>query len=318
MKRLLSLCVTLALLPAPLHAQPLTETESAAIDREVTATLARTGVPSVSIAVVRNGHVVLARAWGKASETLGAATPAMPYQIASNSKQFLAALILRLADEGKLSLDDHVSRWLPDVSGADTMTVRQLLSHTSGLQDYWPQDYAFDAMKAPTTPDAIIARWAKKPLDYAPGTRWQYSNTGYVVAGRIAEIAGGAPLPDLFARYLFGPLQIHPVFIDDASGPEFPHGYDRHALGPVRPVTPPARGWLYAAGELSMTPAELAAWDMARLNRSLLSPQDWAMQETPVRLSDGTVIAHVVGKKSLRGSLVDDSNCPWHHLCFMS
>jgi CubicO group peptidase (beta-lactamase class C family) len=297
MNRTLCAFVALALcaLPLPAMAQALSPDEETAIDAAVTGTLARTKVPGVSIAVVRDGRIVLARAWGKASDTLGPAKADMPFQIASNSKQFLAALILRLADQGRLSLDDTVAKWLPQVSEADHITLPQLLSHTAGLQDYWPQDYAFQAMATPTTPEAIIRRWAMKPLDYAPGTRWQYSNTGYVVAGRIAELAGGAPLASLFDTYLFRPLGIHPLFIDDANGPQFAHGYNRFALGPVREVTPPARGWLYAAGELSMTAADLARWDIARLDRQVLTPKDWAEQETPVRLTDGTSTDYGLG-----------------------
>ena len=167
------LALALATLPLPAHAQALSPDETSAIDTAVTTTLAKTGVPSVSIAVVRDGKLVMARAWGKASDTLPVASADMPYQIASNSKQFLAALLLRMAHEGRLSLDDKVAKWLPQVSGADHIAVRQLLSHTSGIQDYWPQDYAFPAMATPTTPEDIIRRWAMKPLDYEPGTRWQ-------------------------------------------------------------------------------------------------------------------------------------------------
>jgi CubicO group peptidase (beta-lactamase class C family) len=294
--------VALAALSSPAFAQALSPNEEMAIDAAVITTLAKTGVPSVSIAVVRDGQLVMARAFGRASDTLPVAAADMPYQIASNSKQFLAALLLRLADQGRLSLDDKVARWLPDVTDADRISVRQLLSHTSGLQDYWPQDYAFADMATPTTPDAIIRRWAMKPLDYDPGTRWQYSNTGYVVAGRIAELAGGAPLASLLDTYLFHPLGMHPLFIDDANGSQFPHGYDRAALGPVRQVTPPARGWLYAAGELSMTAADLARWDIARIDRQVLTPREWAEQETPVRLTNGAssgygLGVHVAGHK---------------------
>lgn len=277
-----------ALVPALASAQALTADETAQIDRAVSTTLARTGVPAASIAVVRGGAVVMARTWGTASAALGPAKPTMPYQIASNSKQFLAALLLRLAREGKLSLDDTLDKWVPEVTEAKAITVRQLLSHTAGLQDYWPQDYAFAAMFEPVTPDAIIRRWATRPLDYRPGTRWQYSNTGFVVAGQVAERAGGAPLATLFARYLFDPLGIHPRFIDDTNGPEFPKGHDRFALGPVHESRPSARGWLYAAGELSMTAEELARWDIARIDRTLLTPAEWTAQETPVRLADGT------------------------------
>lgn len=280
---------------APLHAQQLQPDEAAAIDALVTKTLLETGVPSAEIAVVRDGEVVLDRAWGKPSETLAVADPELPYQIASNSKQFLAALLLMLEDDGRINLDDPVAKWVPGVTDADRMTVRQLLSHTAGLQDFWPQDYAFQAMETPVDPVTIVSRWGTRPLDYDPGTRWQYSNTGYVVAGMIAEQAGGAPLWQQFEDRLFKPLGIRPYRLDDTTGPAFPQGYHRFALGPVRPATPPATGWLWAAGEIAMTAGELAEWDIARMDRTLLPAADWAEMERPVRLADGTTNGYGLG-----------------------
>ncbi len=282
-------------LPLPAFAQALTPEETAAIDKAVTQTLKETGIPSAEVAVVRGHDIVLNRAWGKASGAIPLARADLPYQIASNSKQFLAALMLLLEDDGKLDLDDHVAKWLPGISGGERITIRQLLSHTSGLQDFWPQDYSFAAMERPVAPAEIVDRWARKPLDYAPGTRWQYSNTGYVVAGLIAEKAGGRPLWEQFEARLFKPLGIHPYPLDETNGAAFPQGYHRNALGPVRVATPPARGWLWAAGELSMTAAELAKWDLARLDRKLLPDSDWAVQETPVRLADGTTNGYGLG-----------------------
>jgi len=285
-----TLLAAVALLaPAPLAAQALTPAETQKIDALVTRTLADTGVPSASIAVVRGGKIVLAKAYGKQFEgQRGPADPALPYQIASVSKQFTATAIQLLADEGKLSLDDTVAQYIPGISGGDTITIRQLLSHTSGLRDYWPQDYSFKAMATPTTPQGIVDRWAKAPLDFAPGTQWQYSNTGYVVAGLIIEKVSGQPLLDFLQARVFRPLGIRAVDQDKAVGPGFPQGYLRHALGPVRVETPAAPGWLYAAGELSMAPRDLAKWDVARMNRTLLPAKDWAEQETPVKLADGS------------------------------
>lgn len=295
-------------LPFPAAAQELTAEELTSIDRAVTETLQQTGVPSAEVAVVRGGRLVLDRAWGKASDSIPQARQDLPYQIASNSKQFLAALLLLLEDDGKLSLDDPVSRWLPEVAGAQRITVRQLLSHTSGLQDFWPQDYSFAAMEQPVAPDQIVARWAMKPLDYEPGTRWQYSNTGYVVAGLIAEKAGGAPLWQQFDERLFKPLGIRPYPLDETNGAAFPQGHHRYALGPVRAASPAARGWLWAAGELSMTAAELAEWDIARIERSLLPREDWEEMERPVRLSDGTSNGYGLGvySRTSGGRLVID------------
>jgi len=285
----------LAAVAAPAAAQPLTPTEVSQIDQLVTRTLAETGVPSAEIAVVRDGQLVLDKAYGKANEGLPA-RPDLPYQIASNSKQFTAMALLLLEDEGKLGIDDKVAKYFPDISGADKITIRQLLSHTSGLQDFWPQDYLFKTMTEPTTPEGIVDRWAKKPLDYEPGTRWQYSNTGYVVAGMIAEKVSGEPLLTYLGRKIFTPLGMTSVKDQDTTNtPAFPAGYHRYALGPVRIAQPPARGWLYAAGELSMTAADLAKWDIARMNRSLIPADDWIEQETPVVRSDGRTNGYGLG-----------------------
>ena len=287
--------LALLLAPAPALAQALTPAEQAQVDRIVTDTLRDTGVPSASIAVVRGGRIVLAKAYGKQCERCGAPDPRLPYPIASISKQFTAAAMLLLEDEGKLSLDDHVDRYLPGITGGDRITLRQLLNHTSGLQDYWPQDYSFRAMASPITPQGIVDRWARKPLDFAPGTQWQYSNTGYVVAGLIVEKVAGEPLLAFVQRRLLAPLGIRAVDQDRAVGPGFPQGYRRLALGPVRPETPAAPGWLYAAGELAMSAADLAKWDIARMNRKLLPPEDWAAQETPHKLSDGSSNGYGLG-----------------------
>ncbi len=283
------------LTPAPLLAQDLTPAETAKIDTLVRSTLADTGVPSASIAVVRGGRLVLAKAYGKASEAIPVARADLPYQIASISKQFTATAMQLLEDDGKLKLDDTVATYIPGITGGDRITLRQLLSHTSGLQDYWPQDYSFAAMATPVTPQQIVDRWAKKPLDFEPGTKWQYSNTGYVVAGMIVEKVAGMPLIDFLQARVFRPLGMAAMDQDLAIGPRYPQGYKRFALGPVRVETPAARGWLYAAGELSMSAADLAKWDIARMNRALLPADDWAEQETAVKLTDGTTNGYGLG-----------------------
>jgi CubicO group peptidase (beta-lactamase class C family) len=204
--------------------------------------------------------------------------------------------LLLLEDEGKLKLDEPVAKYLPGISEGDKIKVRQLLDHTSGIQDFWPQDYSFEAMSHPTVPQAIVDRWAKKPLDFQPGEQWQYSNTAYVVAGLIAEKVSGEPLVQYLQRKIFGPLGMTSVKDqDDTNGPTFPAGYGRYALGPLRPVDPPARGWLYAAGELSMSAEDLAKWDIARIDRTLIPADDWAAQETTTKLNDGSDSGYGLG-----------------------
>lgn len=286
----------LILCSTPAVGQRLTPAEEAQVDRLIAATLADTGVPSASIAIVRGGQTVLTKAYGKQAETIASARPETIYPIASISKQFVAAVLQQLENEGKLSLDDIVAKHIAGVSGGERITIRQLLSHTSGLQDYWPQDYSFAAMASATSPQGIIDRWGKKPLDFAPGAQWQYSNTGYVIAGRIAEKVAGKPILQLMQERLLKPLGIRAVDQDDAVGPGYAQGYQRFALGPVRLEPPAARGWLYAAGDLAMTAGDLAKWNVARLTRAPLLPaEDWAAQETPTKLTDGASAGYGLG-----------------------
>src|SRR5207247_2202629 len=139
-----------------------------------------------------------------------------------------------LAEEGRLSLDEPVGRFVPDLTRAKEVTLRHLLSMTSGYQDYWPQDYVMPDMLLPITAPEILAKWAKKPLDFEPGTRWQYSNTNYVIAGRVVETAAGMPLLDLLQRRVFTPLGMKSVTDTDQAplGAGDPARYMRYALGP--------------------------------------------------------------------------------------
>lgn len=290
--------VTIAAVAAPAHAQTLTAAEIGKVDTIVTGALAKSGVPSASIAIVRGGKIVFAKAFGKQSESIAIARADAPYQIASISKQFTAAALLILENRGRLSLDDKVAKWVPGITGGELITIRQLLSHTSGLQDYWPQDYILPLMTTPTTPQAIVDRWAKKPLDFEPGTQWQYSNTGYVVAGMIVEKAAGKPLLAFLQGEIFKPLAMKVIDQDLAVGPAYPAGYHRFALGPVRVAKPAATGWLFAAGELAMSASDLAKWDIARMNRSLLPAEDWQSQEATVKLASGEATGYGLGVKT--------------------
>lgn len=235
--------MAVAIAPAPARAEPLAPAQIVAIDAAADKALKATGVPAASIAVVRDGAIVYTHAYGTQREGVPARTDAR-YAIGSVSKQFTAAAVLILADEGKLSFDDKVGKYLPTLTRASAITIRQLLSHTSGYRDYWPQDYAFADMYRPTTPQAILDRWARAPLDFEPGAQWQYSNTGFVAAGLIVEQVSGRKLVDFLREKVFTRLGMAPVDVDRGLGASDPQGYGRDALGPVRPKQPTAPGWL--------------------------------------------------------------------------
>jgi CubicO group peptidase (beta-lactamase class C family) len=275
-----------ALIASPLAAAPLTTEQTKAIDDAANAALARTAVPAVSIAIVRDGTIVYTKAYGMQRAGQPARAEAR-YKIASISKQFTAAALLLLAEDGKLSLDDPVGKYLPDLTRSNDVKVRQLLSHTSGYRDFWPQDFPFADMFKPATPSEILDRWAKAPLDFEPGARWQYSNTGFVAAGRIVEQVAGKPLLDFLYERVFTRLGMHPVDQDSGMTAVDPVGYHRFALGPVREADLVASGWLYAAGELAMSASDLARWDISVIDRSVMRPASYADQQRVVLLNDG-------------------------------
>jgi CubicO group peptidase (beta-lactamase class C family) len=268
------------------------------IDRATLAVLAKTGVPSASVAIVKNGQIAYLQAYGDAClDPRTAARPEMRYSVGSISKQFTATAILLLQEQGKLSLDDKVAKFIPDLTRANEVTIRQLLSHTSGYQDYWPQDYVPPFMMQAVSANRILDLWARKPLDFDPGTRWQYSNTNYVIAGVIIEKASGMPLLDFLHRNIFDPLGMKSVSNtdQDKSGGADPTGYMRYALGPLRPAPKEGKGWLFAAGELAMTAADLAKWDQSIIDQKVLKPASYKEFETDVLLRNGARAGYGLG-----------------------
>jgi D-alanyl-D-alanine carboxypeptidase len=268
------------------------------IDDAVAKVLEQTGVPSASLAIVQKGEIVYTHAYGMAR--LEPPTPAeaqMRYSIGSISKQFTAAAILLLEQQSKLSIDDPVSKYIPGLTRGDEVTIRMLLSHTSGYQDYWPEDYLMPPMRKPTTAQYILDTWAKKPLDFDPGTKWQYSNTNFVIAGLIVEKVSGEPLMKFLQEHIFGPLNMKSVYNTDVAklGDTDAEGYIRYALGPLRPAPKEGAGWMFAAGELAMPAHDLALWDISVMNRSLLAPESYKQMFTPVKLKDGSDSGYGLG-----------------------
>jgi CubicO group peptidase (beta-lactamase class C family) len=279
-----------ASLPQAQTAAPISAALRENIDAIVRQALTDTGVPSASIAAVQAGAITYLQAYGEGRiEPHTPALPSMRYSIGSISKQFTAAAVLLLAEQGKLSLDDSVSRFVPNLTRSNEVTIRELLSHTSGYQDYWPQDYVPPFMLQAITADRILDQWARKPLDFDPGTDWQYSNTNFVIAGLIVEKASGEPLLQFLSEHIFTPLGMKSVMnIDQNRLTETDAtGYLRYALGPPRPAPKEGQGWLFAAGELAMPAEDLAKWDISMINQTMLRPTSYAEMEKEVVLKNG-------------------------------
>jgi len=276
-----------------IHAQTVDSIDQALkgrIDHIAADVMKQREVPSASVAVVEGGKIVYTHAYGLARiHPDKAATPEMRYSIGSISKQFAAAAILLLQEQGKLSLDDAVGKYVPGLTRGDEVTIREILSHTSGYQDYAPEDYPVASQLKPVTPQEILKEWATKPLDFEPGTQWQYSNTNYVIAGLIIEKVSGQKLFDFLTDHIFRPLGMKSAWNSDAK--ELPPAdaapYMRNALGPLRPVPNGGEGWMFAAGELAMTAHDVALWDISLMQRSILKPDSYDQMFTEIKLKDG-------------------------------
>lgn len=269
------------------------------IDAAVAQVLEHDGAPSASIAIVRDGRVAYAAAYGQASIAPPMrATPRTRYQLASLSKTLTADAVLLLEQEGALSLDDVVARWIPDITGGDRITLRELLTHTAGYPDHYPQTYPAGPRTQPVTPDAIIGEWGRHPLLFEPGTRFRYSNLNYVIAARIAEKASGMPLFALLQDRILAPLGMSGAIDLDDVGPGTPDiatGYVRAALGSLRPAPNEGRGWSFGAGQVVATATDLARWDAGLIRGELLAPRQANEQVSTPTLADGSRSSYALG-----------------------
>jgi CubicO group peptidase (beta-lactamase class C family) len=166
-------------------------------------------------------------------------------------------------------------------------------------------------MRRDTTPEHILDVWGRKPLDFAPGTRWQYSNTNYVIAGRIVEQVSHMPLMAFLHQQIFDKLGMKsPVDIGADWSPQDATGYTTYGLGPARAVAPEGANWLWAAGELGMTASDLARWDISLIRGEILSPQSTQMLTTQMTLNDGTATNYALG---LGVKQMDNGHRRWTH-----
>ncbi|MGH9664004.1 MAG: serine hydrolase domain-containing protein, partial [Bryobacteraceae bacterium] len=192
-------------------------------------------------------------------------------------------------------LDDKVAKFFPHLTRAGAVTIRQLLSHTSGYEDYAPQDYIIPDWEKPTTPLAILNRWASQPLNFQPGTRWRYSNTNFVLAAEIFEKASGRSLLTFLREKIFRLLGMTSAGECTVPGPADATAYTRYALGPPRPVEREAPGWYFGAGELCMTASDLARWDIGFLEKRILPAGSYREFTREVRLSNGDRTHYALG-----------------------
>lgn len=272
--------------PAP---KPPTTFDVAAIDEYLGKQVASNGYIGLSVAIVRDGKVVLAKGYGKRSlKPEAAVETATPFAAGSVTKQFTCACILLLAEDGKLSVRDPVAKWYPDLTKAKEITLYDLMTHAAGYPDYYPLDFVDRRMEKPIPPDDLLKEYAGSKLDFDPGARWSYSNTGFILLGRIVEKVSGKPFAEFLAERILKPLKMANTSFDPKPGADgLAIGYTAFALGDPEPAAREAEGWIHAAGGLYTTPSDLAKWDVALVSGKVLKPDAYRLMTATRELNDG-------------------------------
>ncbi len=257
----------------------------ARVDSLARAFIASSGAPGVSVEVVRGRDTLVRAGYGLADlEQRVPASAATVYRIGSITKQFTAAGVLRLVEQRKVALDDSIGAYLPTLPAAwRRVTVRQLLNHTSGIPSYtdvgerWRRRWG-EAM----TTDTLVALTAGDSLWFAPGTKWRYDNTGYVVLGMLLDKVTGEPYPTWVERDLARPLGLHHLYYCDDLRviPNRARGYERDPDG-WRNATYLSMTQPYSAGALCATVGDLARWDALLSSGRVVAPASYALMTTP-------------------------------------
>jgi CubicO group peptidase (beta-lactamase class C family) len=288
------LCFTLAasLLGASLEAIAATSIDpqqAARIDADVQTVMQRADVAGATIAIIEKGQIVYTRAYGlRERERKLPARTDTHYEIGSITKQFTAAAIMQLQEAGKLSIDATLATYLPDAPHAREVTLRQMLSHTSGLPEYLDGPNVDEEATHPATYAQLMARIDGKPLDFAPGSKWSYCNTGYFLLGRIIEVVSHEPYYHYVRKHLLDPAGMKQTFTvaDEAKLAGMAVGYwHEHGKTERAPAIDDTWGW--SAGGLVSTIADLQKWNQALTGGRIVSKASYALMTTPVTTAQG-------------------------------
>jgi CubicO group peptidase (beta-lactamase class C family) len=233
--------------------------------------------------VAQNGKIVFSKGYGWAdAQAKKPNDTSMVFQIGSVTKQFTAVAILKLQEEGKLSVNDTISKYFPQIQHAKRITIHHLLTHTSGLYNY-TNDTIFwlHEIERPSSQRQMIARFANQPLDFEPGTKFSYSNSGYVLLGYIIEKASGKPYEQYLRETIFRPLGMNRSGFDFTKAANRATGYyvgDDLSKAAIVDST-----GSYAAGAIYSTVNDLYKWVQAIHNKKILTPVSWEKATTPFK-----------------------------------
>jgi CubicO group peptidase (beta-lactamase class C family) len=260
-----------------------------AIDAYAQSQLPDKGFVGLSLAIMREGKIIFAKGYGERSlEPAEPVTVDTAFAIGSITKQFVCACVLLLQEDGKLSIKDPVSKYYPKLTRAIDITLYDLMTHVSGYPDFYPLDFVDRRMLKSLAVDQVIAEYAGGKLDFDPRTRWSYSNTGYMILGRVVEKVSGEPFGKFLEQRVLRPAGMaHSYFEPGKDVPGLASGYTSFALGKPELATLEADGWIFTAGAMYASASDLAKWDLALMDGKILKPESYRLMTAARVLSSG-------------------------------
>lgn len=275
-----------------------TEELASRVDRLVENAMRESQTPAISVGIEKGGEIVLARGYGLSDvENSVKATENTVYRIGSVTKQFTAAAILLLVEDGKLSLDDDLSSLLPDYpTHGERITVDQLLNHTNGIKGYTEMPEFWKRGREDLDHEAMMELFGEAPLEFAPGERWQYSNSAYYLLGVIIENRSEKSYTDFLRERIFEPLGLEQSWYLDNTPivPNRAAGYEVRDSEVVND-DPLSMRLPYSAGSLGSSVVDLLAWQRALRDGRLLQPESYRRMITPGHLNDGDALTYGYG-----------------------
>jgi CubicO group peptidase (beta-lactamase class C family) len=279
------------------------EDRAAKADAAVEAQRKAQKIPGVSLAVCRNGKIVTASGYGLANVELDVpVTPETIFQTGSVGKQFTSMAVMMLVEEGRIGLEDHLTKYIPESPAAwKDVTIRELLTHTSGIADYGGEEETMGKgvinFRKDYTEEELVQAFAKMPMDFRPGEKWSYSNTGYVLLGIVIHRVAGKFYGDFLQERIFQPLGMASTRIISEADivPHRSSGY-RLVKGELKNqewVSPTLN--TTADGALYTNVLDLAKWDAALYTTRLVKQTSLDAIWTPVKLNDGKTYPYGFG-----------------------
>lgn len=251
--------------------------------------------PGAAVIVTRAGKTVFRQAYGMASlAQQQPLTPETTFRLGSISKQFTAVAILMLAEEGKLSIHDQITRFLPDYPAQGRqITIEHLLTHTSGIVSFTDKDDFEANITRDVTVDEMIDSFKDDKLEFTPGTAFSYNNSGYYLLGALIGKISGVSYASFVEQRIFVPLGMHGTCHEGHErGPQPQAAGHTRRDGGFGPCDPMSMSQAYAAGALVSTVDDLARWEQAIASGKLISAANWAKAFTPYRLADGSTCTY--------------------------